>query len=84
VAAEHGQPALAQVPLTGCDGLPEFKRAVDEGRLAATVEIPSRAAAAVEVLVDYFAHGTLSARPHIAIAPSSYPGLDRLQPLPAA
>lgn len=84
LAFDHARPELSHVPLTGCDGMPAFKRAVDEGRLAATVEIPSRTVAAVRVLVDYFTHGTLPPSLEIALTPSSYPSLDRLTPRTAA
>jgi ABC-type sugar transport system substrate-binding protein len=83
-ALERARPELAQLPLTGCDGLPAFKRDVDEGRLAATVEIPSRTEAAVRVLVDYFTRGALPPTQEIALAPSSYPSLARLAARPSA
>jgi ABC-type sugar transport system substrate-binding protein len=78
MARELSRPGLLDLPMTACDGMPAFRRAVDEGRLAATVEIPSRTAAAMQVLVDYVSRGALPARSDIALTPSSYPSLDRL------
>jgi ABC-type sugar transport system substrate-binding protein len=44
-----GDPALAEVPVTGCDGSPGFgQRLVREKRLLATVEVPSAAGPAME------------------------------------
>jgi ABC-type sugar transport system substrate-binding protein len=78
IARESSRPELLSLPMTACDGLPDFKRAVDEGRLAATVEIPSRTAAAMHILIDYASRGALPASCEIALPPSSYPSLDRL------
>ena len=78
MARESSRPELPSLPMTACDGLPDFKRAVDEGRLAATVEIPSRTAEAMRVLIGYASRGALPASSEIALMPSSYPGLDRL------
>jgi hypothetical protein len=76
--AELGRAELARVPMTGCDGLPAFKRAVDEGRLAATVEIPSRTEAAMRVLIDFAVRGSVPPRPDVSLAPTSYPALEQL------
>jgi ABC-type sugar transport system substrate-binding protein len=78
LARELARPQLSGVPMIGCDGLPTFKRQVDEGQLEATVEIPSRTEAAMHALTDFSAHGTFPPKPDISLAPQSYPSLDRL------
>ncbi|MBN2371178.1 MAG: substrate-binding domain-containing protein [Vicinamibacteria bacterium] len=78
LARETARPNLASVPMIGCDGMPTFKRQVDEGLLAATVEIPSRAEAAMRALVDFIEHGAFPPKPYISLTPRSYPSLEQL------
>jgi ABC-type sugar transport system substrate-binding protein len=48
-ASRRGDMALAEIPVTGCDGSPGFgQRLVREKRLLATVEVPSAAGRAME------------------------------------
>ena len=45
------RPDLAAIRLTGCDGLPEFgQRMVNEGKLAATIVMPSSGTPAMEIV----------------------------------
>lgn len=73
VAAEFGRPEVRQIPVTGCDGSPEFGQPlVRRGELRATVILPRSTGAAV----DAIAH-TLRTRelpPHaLLLKPESYP-----------
>jgi ABC-type sugar transport system substrate-binding protein len=57
-AADLRRPELLRIPVTGCDGSPEFgQRMVREGRLAATVVLPRVAGPAVERIGRYLHHG---------------------------
>jgi len=78
LAREFSRPELERLPITACDGMPAFKRAVDERRLAATIEIPSRATAAMQVLVDFWTRGQTPAGLELLLPPSSYPSLEDL------
>lgn len=83
-ALERLRPEWARVPFLGCDGLPQGGRLdVDEGRLAATVAIPSCAGPAVELALRWKREGhvppvetVLSPAPYptAAVASRSAPG----------
>jgi ABC-type sugar transport system substrate-binding protein len=75
---EFSRPELERLPITACDGMPAFKRAVDEHRLAATIEIPSRTAAAMQVLGDFWTRGTPPTELELLLPPDSYPSLKDL------
>jgi ABC-type sugar transport system substrate-binding protein len=67
----------ADVPLTGCDGLPEGgQRLVRAGELAATVVTPTTAGQAVTLVARTLAGERLSAE--VRLAPRSFPPEDEL------
>ncbi len=78
-AQELAFPGLVDVPLTAVDGLPQYKREVDLGRLAATVAMPSRVAAAIELLAAFWKEGKRPPRPVVTLPVASYPTLDKLR-----
>jgi ABC-type sugar transport system substrate-binding protein len=50
-ASRRGEPDLAALPITGCDGSPGLgQRLVREKRLAATISVPSASGPALEWL----------------------------------
>jgi len=52
VAQTLQRPQVADIPVAGCDGHPQVGRKfVDEGRLAATIVVPSTGAPAMEQLL---------------------------------
>lgn len=53
-AANNDRSELLRVPLTAVDGTPRYKQEIDRGLLTATVETPSRIAAAVRVLAEFW------------------------------
>ncbi len=70
--------ALAEIPITGCDGSPSYgQRLVKEGRLRATIDVPSAAGAALEWLARARDGG---GRPplQVILPVSSYPPLGAL------
>ena len=72
-ALEALKPEWARLPFLGCDGLPQGgRRDVDEGRLAATVVIPSCAGPAVELAVAWKRAARVPPAGTI-LAPSAYP-----------
>jgi ribose transport system substrate-binding protein len=74
-ALERLRPEWARVPFLGCDGLPQSgRRDVDEGRLAATVSIPSCAGPAVELALRWKRDGVVPPAETV-LAPSAYPAL---------
>jgi ABC-type sugar transport system substrate-binding protein len=77
-ANQFSRPELRGLPITGCDGMAGFKRAVDKGRLAATVELPSRAEAAMRVLDEFWARGLIPSALEVLMPASSYPSLEDL------
>jgi ABC-type sugar transport system substrate-binding protein len=57
-AARLGNQALLSLPVLGCDGLANVgRRLVDEGRLAATVTVPTTADKALEGIAAFHRHG---------------------------
>jgi len=74
-ALELSRPDWTQVPFLGCDGLPgSGRRDVDEGRLAATVSLPSCAAPAIELALRWKREGVVPPAETV-LAPSPYPAL---------
>jgi hypothetical protein len=60
------------VSVTGCNGLVDFgQRLVNEGKMAATVIVPSSGAAAVKLITD--AHDGKPIPASLMLASSSYP-----------
>jgi ribose transport system substrate-binding protein len=74
-ALEVQRPEWARVPFLGCDGLPgSGRRDVDEGRLDATVAVPSCAAPAIELALRWKRDGVVPPAETV-LAPSPYPAL---------
>jgi inositol transport system substrate-binding protein len=73
VAGLLNRPDLAQLPVLGCDGLPDVgRKLVDTGELAGTVILPSPAITAIDTLVQ--ALETLRMPPvQVLLAPQAYP-----------
>jgi ABC-type sugar transport system substrate-binding protein len=78
MAIESGDSRLKQLPMTGCDGLPAFKREVDQGMLAATIEIPTRTPPAIRLLGEYWISNKMPPEPEVKLIPMSYPPLNAL------
>jgi ABC-type sugar transport system substrate-binding protein len=75
-----GQPELASIPVTGCDGTPSFgQRLVSECKLAATVVIPSTAGRAVDAIAMALNTGRPCHR-GIELKVASFPPLEELAP----
>ncbi len=74
-ALERLRPEWARAPFLGCDGLPASgRRDVDEGRLAATVGVPSCAGPAIELALRWKRDGVVPPTETI-LAPVPYPAL---------
>lgn len=74
-ALEQLRPDWARVPFFGCDGLPASgRRDVDEGRLVATVALPSCAGPAIELALRWKREGQLPPAETV-LAPTPYPAL---------
>ena len=74
-ALELQRPQWARLPFFGCDGLPASgRRDVDEGRLAATVALPSCAGPAIELALRWKRDGVLPPLETV-LAPTPYPAL---------
>ena len=74
-ALELQRPEWARLPFFGCDGLPASgRRDVDEGRLAATVALPSCAGPAIELALRWKRDGVLPPVETV-LAPTPYPAL---------
>jgi hypothetical protein len=72
-ALDRLRPEWARLPFLGCDGLPRGGRLdVDEGRLAATVTMPSCASPAIELVVKWMRSGAVPPAETV-LAPSPYP-----------
>lgn len=73
VGAYLNRPDLAGIRLTGCDGLPDFgQKMVNEGKLAATIIIPSSGAPALELIAAAMDHGKLPPAT-VTLSSASYP-----------
>lgn len=79
-AIRRGRPAWADVPITGCDGLPDSgQKLVRERVLAATVVIPPRAGIAVEAVAKHLRRQPV---PFAGlVTPSVYPGTQEIAAL---
>jgi ABC-type sugar transport system substrate-binding protein len=78
IAAEMNHPDLLDVPLTGVDGLPDFgQRLVREGKLVATVTVPSTTGKALELLSRALDHGDLPPA-QVLLSPTAYPDVNQL------
>ena len=74
-ALELLRPDWARLPFLGCDGLPgSGRRDVDEGRLAATVALPSCAGPAIELALRWKRDGVVPPAETV-LAPAPYPAL---------
>ena len=72
-AMERLRPDWTRLPFLGCDGLPRGGRLdVDEGRLAATVTMPSCASPAIDLVVKWMRSGVVPPAGTV-LAPSPYP-----------
>jgi ABC-type sugar transport system substrate-binding protein len=81
VAQYLKRPQIAEVPLTGCDGVPTFgQELVKQGKLAATVIVPSTGGPAVELLAAAWNRGQ---RPPAEtwLSPKSFPEVSALRPI---
>jgi ABC-type sugar transport system substrate-binding protein len=72
------RPEISRIPVTGCDGVPDFgQQLVTTGRLAATIVVPSTGAPAVNLIAD--ALGTGKQPPaQIVLPPRSFPDEETL------
>lgn len=72
-ALERLRPDWARLPFLGCDGLPKGGRLdVEQGRLAATITMPSCASPAIDLAVKWIRAGGVP--PALTVlAPSAYP-----------
>jgi ribose transport system substrate-binding protein len=69
-----------QMPLLGCDGLPETgQQYVRRGLITATVSTPAIAGMALELFVKWKAEGTAIPERTLATS-SSFPAVDALRP----
>ncbi|MBN1962187.1 MAG: sugar ABC transporter substrate-binding protein [Deltaproteobacteria bacterium] len=80
-AAQFNLPHLIKSPISAIDGTPEYKIEVDRGTLAGLIETPSRVAAAINLLADYWEYGFKPSRPVELLPVSSYPPLNRIKPI---
>ena len=73
VGAYLNRPDLATIRLTGCDGLPDFgQRMVNEGKLAATIIVPSSGTPALELVAAAVESGRLPPAT-VTLASAAYP-----------
>jgi len=81
IAQSLGHPALAQIRVTGVDGVPSFgQRLVTQGELAATVIMPVATGPAIELAVQALReHRPPPAK--LVLAPLSFPELSTLRPV---
>ena len=69
------RPEWVRAPFLGCDGLPASgRRDVDEGRLAATVQLPSCAGPALELALAWKRNAVVP-QAETVLAPSAYPAI---------
>ena len=83
VSESLGQPELAQIPVTGCDGTPGMgQRLVREGTLRATVTLPLWSGVAVQMAARFLQKGEIP--PALTLLkPSSFPPEAALRPVEA-
>ena len=80
-ATESGLRGVAQIPVAGCDGVPDIgQKMVREGRLVATAVLPRVAGPAVEEVAALLARGERPA-PVITHAATSFPPIGELRPI---
>jgi ABC-type sugar transport system substrate-binding protein len=73
VAVEFGRPDVRRIPVTGCDGSPEFGQPmVRRGELRATVVLPRSTGPAVDAIARTLRKGELPP-PSLLLKPTSYP-----------
>ncbi len=73
------RPEWARAPFLGCDGLPASgRRDVDEGRLSATVTLPSCCGPAVEIALRWKRDGVVPPIETV-LAPTPYPAAPRVE-----
>ena len=81
VAAELQRPEVARIPVTGCDGTPNVgQKLVREGKLVATVVLPSPAGLAVDWIARKLLKGE-QPPPLATLKPVSFPEEAKLRPL---
>ncbi len=84
VAAAKGEPWLKRIPVTGCDGAPDYGALyVRQGKLAATVELEDPIEAAFSVLDAYLSKREMPPL-EIRLAARSLPDLTALMPMKQA
>lgn len=84
VADEMQRPEVARIPVTGCDGTPSVgQRLVREGKLVATIVLPSTAGPAVDWIARKLLKGE-QPPPLATLKPVSFPEEARLRPLSGA
>jgi len=75
----RGSAEIAKIPIIGCDGLPdEGQKMVTTKKIDATVVMPSSTPKALEILSEYWQHGTRT--PSATLPPRSFPPVDELGP----
>jgi ABC-type sugar transport system substrate-binding protein len=84
VADEMQRPEVARIPVTGCDGTPSVgQRLVREGKLVATIVLPSPAGPAVDWIARKLLKGE-QPPPLATLKPVSFPEEASLRPLSGA
>jgi len=79
IAAELGQPALATVPVVGCDGTPGLgQKMVKEGLLKATVTLPRWTGLAVETIARALKSFQLPP-PYVTVRATAFPTEEQLR-----
>ena len=72
-ARDLNRPALTEIPVIGCDGLPDVgRKRVDDGDLAATIVLPMPASPAIDALAASLRTGEMPP-PQIRLRPRAYP-----------
>jgi ABC-type sugar transport system substrate-binding protein len=78
VSAKKGDPSIRRIPITGCDGTPDYgARLVREGKLAATIELGDPMETSFGVLERYFQRGEVPPV-QVKLGVRSLPDLTRL------
>jgi ABC-type sugar transport system substrate-binding protein len=72
-AERLSHPTLAHLPVIGCDGLTSVgRKLVDDGRLSATVVVPTSSDKAVDLVIAAY-HRRAELPPEVSLAPKGYP-----------